>query len=142
MVLNTAQLTHILRTTKGFERIFSKLKIISLESGKCTAELKVEEEHCNLLGSLHGGVSATIVDSVSTYALASHKFGAMPHVSVNINMEYLKAAKLGEEIQIIADTVKVGKTLAFLAVEIKEKNSGTLLVKGTHTKYLMNTNSV
>lgn len=138
MAPNASQLTQILRTTKSFDKILSKLKVISVENGKCTAELKVEEEHCNAMGGLHGGFSATIVDSVSTYALATHKFGALPHVSVNINIEYLKGAKIGDEIQIIADTIKVGKTLAFLAVQIKEKNSGSLLVKGTHTKYLLN----
>lgn len=50
---------------------------------------------------------------------------------------YIKGAKIGDEIQIFANTVRVGKTLAFLEVAIKDKATGKLLVKGSHTKYMM-----
>ncbi|XP_030760893.1 acyl-coenzyme A thioesterase 13-like [Sitophilus oryzae] len=138
MVLTAAQLSKVLQNTKGFERVLSKIKVISLENGKCNAELKVEDEHTNALGTLHGGLSATLVDGVSTYALMTHKYGQVPNVSVNINMEYIKGAKVGDEVQILANTIRVGKTLAFLEVAIKDKATGTLLVKGSHTKFMMN----
>ncbi|KAF7265459.1 acyl-coenzyme A thioesterase 13-like [Rhynchophorus ferrugineus] len=137
MVLTVAELTKILQRTKVFERVLNKIKVLSLENGTCTAELKVEEEHSNILGGLHGGLSATLVDTLSTYALLSHKHGQVPNVSVNINMEYIKGAKIGDEIQIFANTVRVGKTLAFLEVSIKDKATGKILVKGSHTKYMM-----
>ncbi|KAJ8980748.1 hypothetical protein NQ317_013753 [Molorchus minor] len=119
------------------ESHFSKIKIISLENGRCTAELKVSEEHANSLGSLHGGLSATIVDSISTYALMSHKNGEVASVSVDIHMTYLKGAKVGDEIEIDANTIRAGRTLAFLEVFIKNKSTGEILVKGSHTKFLM-----
>lgn len=49
---------------------------------------------------------------------------------------YLKAAKTGEEILINAETLKVGKTLAFLTVDVTNKESGELIAQGTHTKYV------
>lgn len=54
----------------------------------------------------------------------------------NLFFSYLKAAREGEEIVIDANTVKAGKTLAFLDVEIKKKTSGEIIAKGSHTKFI------
>lgn len=51
---------------------------------------------------------------------------------------YLKAAAKGDELLIDAKTLRAGKTLAFLEVIIKNKNTGEDLVHGSHTKYIMN----
>jgi len=64
---------------------------------------KVEEEHTNKGGTLHGGLSATLVDTISTLALTlpdgqNFSYG----VSVNMDLSYMKAAKLGEEVLIEA----------------------------------------
>lgn len=49
----------------------------------------------------------------------------------------MRGAKVGDEIVIDANTQKVGKNLAFLEVSITNKHTGDLLVKGSHTKYLL-----
>lgn len=59
---------------------------MSAENGKCLAELKVLQEHANVLGGLHGGLSATLVDSISSYALLTHEKGGVASVSVDINL--------------------------------------------------------
>ena len=106
--------------------------------GRCVLGLKVEQEHCNVYGTLHGGLSATLVDAATTYALANDdpesfkKLG----VSVNMSLEYLKAAKVGEEILVDAQLLKQGKSLAFLTAEIRNKETDELLVRGSHTKYI------
>ena len=125
------------------------------------ASLKVEEEHtnkgnkaaffslfyfslkmvlffsCNEGGTLHGGLSATLVDTISTLALTlpdgqNFSYG----VSVNMDLSYMKAAKLGEEVLIEAKVLKRGRTLAFLEVELRNKVTNELLVKGSHTKFI------
>lgn len=132
---------------------------MSAGNGQCQAELKVEHEHTNPMGGLHGGFSATLVDIISSCALLTHKKGEAPSVSVDMNLtwvicykllsnfltknlyffcfRYLKGAQIGDEIVIDAKTLKAGKNVAFLEVEIKEKTTGALLVKGAHTKYLL-----
>jgi len=57
-------------------------------------------------------------------------------VSVDMHMTYMKAAKLGELIEIEAKTVKKGRTLAFLECEIRNAETGAVLVKGNHTKFI------
>ncbi|KAK9679014.1 Thioesterase superfamily [Popillia japonica] len=127
----------LLFTSKGFDNVLHAVKIITSGNGSVTAELKVDEEHLNLVGMMHGGFSATLVDVVSGIGLLTHKVGLRPSVSINMNLDYLSSAKVGDTIQIISDTLKAGNNLAFLQIEIKNKETGVILVKGTHTKFLL-----
>lgn len=88
---------------KGFDRVLAKCQFIEGDVGRLVASLKVEEEHTNKGGTLHGGLSATLVDTISTLALTlpdgqNFSYG----VSVNMDLSYMKAAKLGEEVLIEA----------------------------------------
>ncbi|KAF2882248.1 hypothetical protein ILUMI_23916 [Ignelater luminosus] len=126
------------RSDSGFDRVLSKVKILKCENGQCLAELKVEEEHTNPLHGLHGGLSATLIDNITTFALFTYEKSYMvPSVSVDMHVSYLKGATMGDEIVIDAQTLRAGKTLAFLKCEIRNKETGDLLVTGSHTKYLM-----
>ncbi|CAG0879933.1 unnamed protein product [Darwinula stevensoni] len=60
-------------------------------------------------------------------------------VSTGFLKNYIGAAKPGETLLIEAHTNKFGKSLAFLSVEIKTKETGKLIARGTHTKYLPGT---
>lgn len=88
------------------------------------------------MGGLHGGFSATLVDSISSFGLMTHEPWATPSVSVNINLTYLKGAKVGEEITIISNVLRAGKTMAYLDVELRNA-ADQLLVKAEHTKFKM-----
>ena len=64
------------------------MQIISAGQGNCLAELKVDEEHVNVAGVLHGGMTALLVDIVSTLALVTNE-GAKPGASVDLNVSYV-----------------------------------------------------
>lgn len=121
-----------------FERAIKKLNLIKAENGVCIAELKVEKEHTNGLDGLHGGCIATLVDSLTSYALFTHKAaeGALS-VSVDIHVSYLKGAKCGDEILIKAEAIKCGKSVGFTECVLTNKATGEIIAKGSHTKYLM-----
>lgn len=57
-------------------------------------------------------------------------------VSVDLHMTFLKGAKENDEIVIQANTIRCGRTLAFLECEIRNKKDNSLLVKGSHTKFV------
>lgn len=61
---------------------------------------------------------------------------SVPGVSVDIHVSYLKGAKEGDVVVIEADTVKKGRNLAFLECVLKHKRDGSLIAKGSHTKYV------
>lgn len=109
--------------------------IVGGGDGKCVAEFEVAEEHLNEGGGLHGGFTATAVDVISTLALMT-KDDAVPGVSVDIHVSYLRSARKGEVVVIEADTIKTGRNLAFLECVLKHKKDGSVIAKGSHTKYV------
>jgi len=54
-----------------------------------------------------------------------------------MTFRYLKGAVIGDEVLVDAKTLRHGKTLAFLEVSLTNKKTGDLLVKGSHTKYIL-----
>ncbi|XP_003389589.1 PREDICTED: acyl-coenzyme A thioesterase 13-like [Amphimedon queenslandica] len=134
MVSKIQQLGKMLSETKSFDRVLSKVRIVSAAKGKLSCELTVGEEHTNLGGTLHGGLTATIIDSVSTWAIVSAEHP--PGVSTDLNISYMRPAKIGETVIIDAECLKVGKTLAFASVSLLNKDTGKLIAQGRHTKYI------
>ncbi len=59
--------------------------VVAGGGGRCVCELTVAEEHANPQGTLHGGLTATLVDVVTTAALLSTE-RALPGVSVDMNI--------------------------------------------------------
>ncbi|KAK4052388.1 hypothetical protein OIV83_002190 [Microbotryomycetes sp. JL201] len=49
---------------------------------------------------------------------------------------YVRAAQLGEEINIRSEVVGQGKTLAYTRIEVTSANTGKLLAFGSHTKFI------
>lgn len=64
------------------------MSLVSAAPGKVVCEMKVEEQHTNKLGTLHGGLTATLVDVISTVALICSERG-LPGVSVDMNITYV-----------------------------------------------------
>ena len=58
--------------------------MVSASAGKCVCELRVDESHLNKVGGLHGGLTATLVDNISTLAIMSAE--CHPGVSVDLNV--------------------------------------------------------
>lgn len=106
--------------------------------------MTVTDEHANLRGTLHGGMTATIIDEISTFAFNSYqiqmtneppKFGS---ASVEMSISFMGPVRVGDTILIEAWTEKVGKNLAFLSVNIFNKNKDNQLVAtGKHTKFIL-----
>lgn len=123
---------------QSFGQCHAAASLVDGDIGRCVVELKVGPEHANIYGTAHGGFSATLIDAVSTYALVTDDMESLKKlgVSVNLSMEYLKAAKVGEDILIDAKLIKRGRNLAFLTAEIRKKETDELLVRGSHTKFI------
>lgn len=139
------------------EILLFQVTIVGGGDGKCLAEMKVLPEHLNRGGGLHGGLSSTIVDVsrlilairsthkkfsnifqvATTYALMTNDVeNIKAGVSVDLHVTFMKAAKENDEIVIDARTIKRGRTLAFLECEIRNKKCNSVLVKGSHTKFI------
>ncbi|CAL8296851.1 unnamed protein product [Lota lota] len=136
-VNSVKQIMKAIVDTPGFDRVISKVNVLSASPGKVVCELKVEEEHTNRGGTLHGGLTATLIDMISTTAIMNSERGS-PGVSVDMNITYMNAAKIGEDVLITAQVLKQGKTLAFATVDLINKSTGKVIAQGRHTKHLGN----
>jgi len=97
-------------------------------------EFTVKEEHLNYEGSLHGGLMATILDHVTTYALMTK--GSHPGVSSSLNVNYLAAARPGDVVEVDANTVHAGRKMAYIECVLRIKENGKVIAKGGQTKFV------
>lgn len=67
---------------------YTQVTLVSAAPGKVICEMKVESNHANKYGTLHGGFTATLVDNISTLALLCTERG-VPGVSVDMNITYV-----------------------------------------------------
>lgn len=104
-------------------------KLLEAEEGKLKVSFKVREEFTNPAGIVHGGVLAGIIDEVlgmTTFTLGRDGF----FVAVNLNVDFLRAAKAGEEIIVNSEVVRAGKSIAHVECQIVN-SEGKLLAKAT-----------
>ncbi|BGP57208.1 hypothetical protein JCM8202v2_004848 [Rhodotorula sphaerocarpa] len=87
------------------------------------------------LQGLHGGVIASLVDTMGSLALASRGM-YMTGVSIDMSQTFVRGAKLGQKVRVESEVVNMGKTLAYTRVELLNHDTGKLLAYGSHTKYI------
>ncbi|GAA5940778.1 PaaI family thioesterase [Sporobolomyces koalae] len=124
------------RNAKGHDsNSFSHLVVKDAKPGKVRAEMVVKPHQTNRLSSLHGGLIASLVDTMGSLALSTRGLW-LTGVSTDINITYVRSAKLGETLGIQSELINMGRTLAFTRTEITSLESGKLLAYGSHTKYI------
>ena len=85
--------------------------LLSIEAGSMEAEYHVREDMCNPMGTLHGGIAATILDDIvgtMGYALG-REFG---FTSVNLNCDFLNPAVVGDVLVAKSAVIRAGKNIA------------------------------
>ncbi|EPE27825.1 Thioesterase/thiol ester dehydrase-isomerase [Glarea lozoyensis ATCC 20868] len=126
-----------------YDFLLSNIDIISATKGSVTARLPLEKNHVNSRGTIHGAVSAAIVDWSGGLAIATHgleKSGA----SVDIHVTYIGTAQLGDTIEIEALANKVGRSMAFTTIRISklvDGKPGPMVATASHTKYIQQAKS-
>ena len=122
--------------TMGFEKALVGMTLDEVEAGTATIKLEVSDAVCNMVGTLHGGAIATLVDVAGTVAIMSQDRDGRPGVTTALNTSYFAAGRPGETVLAKATALKTGKTLAFVSVDLVEASSGKLLAQGRMTKYM------
>lgn len=89
----------------------------------------VAEDDANPVGVAHGGLYFTLCDSVCAYAMGTRGHKA---VTVNSTLNFLRAAKIGDQLTAEAFEVKSGRTICVYEARITDQN-GTLMGSGTFT---------
>ena len=94
-------------------------------------EVTVDARHSNYFGGGHGGLLATLADTVCFFPKPLLPAGRLV-TTVNLNVSYLKAAGMGDHLTARSHLVHLGKRTASLTVRITD-GQDRLLVHGTAT---------
>lgn len=131
-----------LPTSPIYAFLLSGVKIQSATKGHVIARLPLGKNHMNSGGSLHGAVSATIVDWMGGMSISSFDLRAKSGVSIDIHITYQSGAKLDDEIEIEGIAERVGGSLAFTKItiyKVEDGKRGKVVATGTHTKFVKGT---
>jgi len=88
-------------------------------------EVTVAERHRNYFGGAHGGLIATLVDTVSFFPRPLLPSGK-PCTTTNLNVTYVRPAVLGDVLTARSELIHMGRRMASLTVKVK--NQGDKLV--------------
>ncbi|KAI5465336.1 thioesterase superfamily [Mariannaea sp. PMI_226] len=121
-----------------YATFLSSANLTEVSSGSVTTRLVLDKKHVNSRGTLHGAVSATIIDFTTGLAIASWDLRETTGASVDMHISYLSTAKIGDTLEIVSTANKVGGRLSFSTIRISKveaDGSLTLVTLGQHTKY-------
>jgi len=122
-----------------YDFLLSDAEIISATKGTITSRLTLGKNHVNSRGTIHGAVSAALVDWSGGLAIASHSLVEKTGASIDIHVTYIGTAREGETIEIEAMANKVGRSIAFTTIRIcklVEGKPGPMIATASHTKYI------
>lgn len=92
-------------------------------------EVTVDQRHLNYFGGAHGGLIATLVDTVSFFPQPLLPSGT-PCATTNLNVTYLRPAALGDVLTARSELIHRGRRMASVAVTVKNQKD-KLVAHGT-----------
>ncbi|APV44354.1 acyl-CoA thioesterase [Dehalogenimonas formicexedens] len=105
------------------------IRLEAIEDGFARVNLTVRPDFLNFVGTVHGGIIATLADSAFGYALNSLYF---PTVASQFNIHFLNPANLGDELEAECRVVKAGKRTVMAEITVST-TSGKIIAKATGT---------
>ena len=120
----------------AFDKSLVGLELVDAGEGKARLRIVVTPPVQNLGGNLHGGAIATLVDDAGTIAIMTADRDNRPGVTTDLNVTYFTAGRAGEPIVVDAEVLKVGKTMAYVSVDLRRERDGVRVAQGRMTKFL------
>ena len=101
------------------------IKTEIVDENTAVTNITIEERHLNAGGTLHGGMTATILDNTCG-AIA----GVGRRSTISLTTNYVSAGLLGDKLTCTAHVDRRTKTLAFVNVNITNQHD-TIIATGT-----------
>ena len=117
-------------TNKGFMKYLGGLNLKKINEIEYEFFVEVKEMHLNTGHIAHGGFLSTIADT--GMGTAAHQVaGDRRCVTINLNLKFITAAKLGEKLNGKVKILKKTKTLVFINCEINNAKDIVVSASGT-----------
>ncbi len=107
-----------------------KIRLTRLHDDGVTLECPTGPDLYNVIGTLHGGVTATLADTAAGFAIARELGGARPITTVDLKINYFRPVT-GGKLFARARVIRSGRTLCVSAVDLfdeQRRSIGTALV--------------
>lgn len=93
-----------------------------VQQGQVTFRMRPEEFHYNPIGSVHGGVYATLLDSALGCAIHTMLPAGVGYTTLDLAVKYLRPLRLGMgEVRAVAEVVSVSRQVATATAQIVDE---------------------
>lgn len=93
------------------------LELLELRDGEAVVRLEVKDHHRQPYGLLHGGATASAIDTATAFAIIAHLGGKEQAATVDLTVHYLRPVIEGEII-CTAKIVKAGRSLLTVSADV------------------------
>lgn len=113
---------------KGFVDLVGPLYCRRGEDGLRAFGFVATEKHANLIGLVHGGMLMTLADRA--LGVGAWDSAGGPCVTIQMDMQFLSAVKMGEFAEIAPELVRRTRSLVFLRGTVKVGERPTAMATG------------
>jgi acyl-CoA thioesterase len=110
------------------------IHLLEIGADYAVMEVTVGEQHRNYFGGAHGGLIATLVDTVSFFPRPLLPSGKSC-TTTNLNVTYVRPAVMGDVLTARAELIHMGRRLASISVSVINRE-GKLVAHGSTTLML------
>lgn len=114
-----------------FHTAFLGLRLDRASEGEVEVSLDVEPRHRNLVGTLHGGMIATLADTATGLAYRTVLEPGTTHVTSSLSVVFLAPGRAGT-VTARGTVVRRGARLGYAEADVVDA-AGTLLARATAT---------
>tara|TARA_A100001391_G_scaffold145707_1_gene103305 strand:- start:14547 stop:14957 length:411 start_codon:yes stop_codon:yes gene_type:complete len=80
--------------------------------------LRAGDAHANSRGFVHGGLLSALCDNAMGLSCLPHLVDAKGLVTVNLSLDFLGSARVGQWLEFRADVTRVGRSLSFASATV------------------------
>ena len=108
-----------------------------VQKGQVTFRMRPEEFHYNPIGSVHGGVYATLLDSVLGCAIHTMLPAGVGYTTLDLAVKFLRPLQVGMgEVRAVAEVISVSRQVATASAQIVD-DAGKIYATATSTCLVM-----
>ena len=114
------------------------MKFTEVDPGKVTMVLTTAPDFANPLGSVHGGIAATLLDSVMGCAVHTTLPAGVGYTTLELGVNYIRSVSTqGRTLTATGEIIHVGKTVATAQGKVHD-DEGRLVAHATTTCLILN----
>ncbi len=112
------------------------MRFIEVEKGRMLFEVKADKRHLNLFGGVHGGFSATVMDTVTGCAIHTMLGVGTGYATIDLSVKMLRPVP--KDVLLLAEgtIINISKSLGVSEGTLKDE-TGKIFVHATATCMLL-----